>query len=122
MKANNSPRRLWEVTHMLKSMIFGVIAAVACVGVASADPVVQVTDGERAIPVRYADLNLSSNEDARAMLSRLRYAAYSVCDPNQIERQAPEYRRQERACRNAALEDALLRLDAREVTAMHQRR
>ena len=107
---------------MLKSMIFGAIAAVACVGAASAEPIVQVADGERAIPVRYADLNFSSDQDARAMLSRLRYAAYTVCDPNEVERQAPDYRRQERACRSEALEDALLRLDAPQVTAVHQRR
>lgn len=107
---------------MLKSMIFGAIAAIACVGAANAEPVVQVADGEQAIPVRYADLNFANDEDARAMLSRLRYAAYTVCDPNEVERQAPNYRREERACRSQALENALLRLDAPQVTAVHQRR
>lgn len=107
---------------MHKSMIFGAIAALACVGAANAEPLVQVADGERAIPVRYADLDFSDQEDARAMLSRLRYAAYTVCDPNEVERQAPDYRREERACRSDALEDALLRLDAPQVTAAHQRR
>jgi UrcA family protein len=101
-------------------MIIGVFAAALCATAASAEPVVEVRTSDRAIAVQYADLDLTRTEDARAMVSRLRYAAYVACEDQSVLQRVSTLERSERTCRTTAVEDALVRLDQAQVTASYE--
>src|SRR5262249_20636830 len=64
------PRR----SHMFRSIALSVAAIAAFAAVAGAQPTVR-TD----IPVRYSDLNLNSETDARILLDRIKRAAVMAC-------------------------------------------
>lgn len=109
---------------MLKSLITGAFVAVVCVAApAQAEPQqVHVSSEARSIPVRYADLNLEQRQDAADMLSRIRYAALRACDDADIIRLGPAGRRATMECRSAAVEDAVQRVDAPQLTLLNETR
>jgi UrcA family protein len=67
--------------------------------------------------VTYGDLNLESQEGAKALYSRLRFAAQEVCFPfesRELSRQGAW-----RACFNEALESAVANINKPLVSALH---
>ena len=66
---------------MTKSILITVIAAVMATGAGSA-PASHVADSQTvSTVVRYGDLNLEKPEDAKTLLSRIKSAARTVCEP-----------------------------------------
>jgi UrcA family protein len=86
-------------------------AALAIAGTASAQA------DDPSIHVSYADLNLHSQQGARAILGRIEDAADQVCGGQPDMRQLTE-RALYQACRRQAVEHAVRDLDAPVVTAM----
>ncbi|MGE0596910.1 MAG: UrcA family protein [Hyphomonadaceae bacterium] len=94
-------------------------ACVLMLGAASA--MAQPNDGEaRAVPVRYADLDLNNSSDAQSMLSRLRYAAMRACAAEMQNQEGPGARRAIAECRDSAVEAAVAQIDEAELTRLHQ--
>jgi UrcA family protein len=69
--------------------------------------------------IRYGDLDLSRDADARRLYSRIRGAARQVCPS--VEERALAHRLQARDCIRAAISDAVHRVDAPLLTAIHER-
>lgn len=94
-------------------------ACVFAFGAASA--LAQPNDGEaRAVPVRYADLDLSQTEDAQSLLSRLRYAAMRACAAEMQNQEGPAARRAIAECRDSAVAAAVAQIGETELTRLHQ--
>lgn len=77
------------------------------------------TDPGQSLDVTYSDLNLANPAGADAMLKRIRHAAAKVCGGAPSAGSLLELR-QYRACVRTAVEEAVRRLDAPLVTALHQ--
>jgi UrcA family protein len=67
--------------------------------------------------VTYGDLNLESPEGAKALYSRLRYAAREVCSP--FESKELSRRDMWQACVSGALESAVAKINKPLVSALH---
>ena len=78
--------------------------------------------GAQAVPVRFADLDLSQPQDAAALLSRLQVATARACSASEIPRPAPSALRAIEACRAEAMDAAVARINAPELTRLHQAR
>lgn len=76
----------------------------------------------RAIPVSYSDLNLTTSEDASALLSRLRQAASAACEAHEISQPSASLRRAIAKCRDDALEVAIAQLEEPELTRLYHAR
>lgn len=94
----------------MKRLVFTALLSVCLAGAAAAQGPDLAAEA-RAIPVQYADLDLSSARDADALLSRLRYAALRACGGDQIDRAGPATRRAIESCREQAVERAVAQLD-----------
>jgi UrcA family protein len=104
-----------EMTEMTKTVLTTVIAAVLATSAGSA-LASHVADPQTvSTVVRYGDLNLENPEGARTLLSRIRSAARTVCEPepssNLVE--IDEWR----GCLANATEGAVARVNAPMVTA-----
>lgn len=80
------------------------------------------TDQAHAVPVRFADLDLSQPQDAAALLSRLQVATARACSASEIPRPAPSALRAIEECRAEAMDAAVARINAPELTRLHQAR
>lgn len=104
------------------SLFFRRFIVAAALGAAVSAPVsakeLSSADEARAIPVRYADLDLQQTSDAAALFSRLRYAASRACEA-QFAQPGPAARRAIQACEAQALEAAVTRLNQAELTRLH---
>lgn len=94
------------------------LAALGLAGAATAEERTAAATA-RVAPVRQADLDLSSERDAKIMLQRLRRAAGAVCDAPQLTNPSPATRRAMAACREEAHGEAVRLLDAPMVTRLH---
>lgn len=104
---------------MFKRLIaVGFCLALVAGGSALAEPQTPAPN-ERAVPVRYTDLDLSQRADAEALLSRLRYAAMRACEVNAVSRPGPRLRRAIEECRTAALDDAVDDAGSTELSQLH---
>lgn len=80
------------------------------------------SDRVRAVPVRYADLDLSRTDGASALMSRLRRAATTACEPVQPPRLGPAARRAVERCRTEALNAAVAEVDEPVFTRLYEER
>lgn len=78
------------------------------------------TDQPLARAVTYGDLNLDTQEGAKALYARLRYAAMEVCSPLEA-RELSRHQVWER-CVNSALTSAVGKVNKPTVTALHDLR
>jgi UrcA family protein len=103
----------------MKSLILA--AAMALTAFPAAADEIRAADSShaRAVSVRYADLDLSRTEDAEALLSRLTFATTRACAVDETARPNSSARRAAAACREAALSEAVARLDAPELTRLY---
>jgi len=101
---------------MLKSLI---VAGISAAAMLSAPAFAQTADQARAVPVSYADLDLSQTADAQTMLQRLRYAAQASCERNAAAQGNPRLERAIAQCREEALESAVAQLDQPELTRVY---
>jgi UrcA family protein len=88
-------------------------------GPAAAKELVPAEPRPRAISVAYADLDLSSQDDAAVLLGRLRLAAARACEVREVRQPGPTLRRAIAACRDAAMSEAVAGIDAPELTRLH---
>lgn len=103
---------------MKKLISIAIFSAVALAGPALAQEG-EANDIARAVPVRYADLDLSRATDAAILLSRLHNAANAACERPEIAQQGPALRRVMDACRTRALEAAVARINEPQLTALY---
>lgn len=74
----------------------------------------------RAVPVSYADLDLSQEADAQTLLRRLRQAANAACESHLAASSNARLTRAIAQCREDALTYAVARLDHPELTRLHR--
>ena len=72
-----------------------------------------------AVPVSYADLDLTQEADAQMLLRRLRHAASAACESQVAASGNARLARAIDRCRSDALEYAVARLDHPELTRLH---
>jgi UrcA family protein len=90
-----------------------VLAAASSIGqTLAAQPVDRLTKR-----VTYGDLNLESQEGAKVLYARLRFAAREVCSP--LEGRELSRRSAWNACINDALESAVAKINKPLVSALH---
>lgn len=107
---------------MLKKLIvlgFSVAALLATPALAQSP---QDDSRGRAMPVSYADLDLSQPEDAATLLQRLRTAAAASCEQNAAAQGNARLERAIAQCRDEALNSAVAQLDQPELTRLHAAR
>lgn len=95
------------------------VASVAAVA-APPTPVTSTPDGALATVVRYADLDLSSNDGVAVLYRRLRAAAERVCRP--MKSPALSSRAPWRECYETALGNAVTGIGSERLAALHGRR
>lgn len=98
-------------------LLAGLLAGLHASPPVFADPAPGATTTVRSTVVRYGDLDLEREADARALYERLRTAAARVCrsaDDRDLRAVADQ-----RRCRQDALTAAILRLPAPHVAALH---
>lgn len=96
---------------------FQTLSVAALVLAAVALPATAAETRRAAVEVTYADLNLSSEEGAAALIRRLDQAAKQVCGVDY--RQRGFLRRTQRACHDQTLTKAIANVDAPMVTQMY---
>jgi UrcA family protein len=97
-----------------------VLCAALCAGVLSLLAAgVQANDSvvRQQVVVKYDDLDLSKQQDAKILYSRLEAAANTACGTDGLR--DPGIREIHRACYDAALKDAVVRLDQAAVTELY---
>jgi UrcA family protein len=98
------------------------VLAMGAAGAAAEDLLpgaVAVSDNDRAVPVRYADLDLSRADDAAALLSRLRSAAGRACAIDEVRRPGAALSRAMQDCREEAVARAVAQLNSPELTRLY---
>lgn len=103
----------------LPSMIAAALVAIACAACAGT---AQASEPGQPLTktVTYGDLNLNSEQGAKALYARLRFAAKEVCAP--LESIEVERFMAWRACVHHAVASAVEQINRPLVTAVHNRR
>jgi UrcA family protein len=97
-------------------VIVGLLGALGSAAVV-ADGTPQQPAGERALSVRYGDLDLGRDMDVQALYVRLRRAAKRVCDPvGSLDLHMLQVSRQ---CERRALDSAVIRSGSERLAALH---
>lgn len=99
----------------MKTVLFGFVALALLSAPAVAEPIVDAP-----IVVRYVDLDISREDDAGILLSRLDRAAERFCE-EPLMSQARHARTAVRACRNLAVSKAVARVNAPMLTEVYAR-
>jgi len=107
---------------MIKSLFIVFFSAASVIAAPALAQTAHHDGAARAMPVRYADLDLRQTEDAAALLSRLHQAASASCAPDQTAQANPRMRRAIDRCRDDAVASAVARIDREELTRLHARR
>jgi UrcA family protein len=94
-------------------------AAVLATGVGFASTVLAADQGDVSATVKYADLNLSTQDGAKAMLQRVVQAAKLVCRPDADIADLPGEGDWLNACVSSRVREAVSCLDAPMVTAAY---
>ena len=113
-------------SHTMKSRTFGAMVAFAgAFGLAltaqAGETAVATGQKYADVVVKFGDLNLASNEGARALYARLTAAAERACGNDPYSRDLNQ-RMQYQACVDAKLERAVKKIGHRNVMAVHARR
>jgi UrcA family protein len=103
----------------MKRLVVAAVMALAMGSGAAAFADEGRADDARAVPVRYADLNLSQSDDAATLLERLRLATTRACEVREVAHPVARTQRGIEACRQAALAEAVAKLDAPMVTQLY---
>ena len=101
------------------ALLFGALGASPALADQVATTGAETSAQERLIVVQHGDLDLSQQDDAAALLSRLRYAAMRACEVSAIERPGASLRRQIRQCQDAALGEAVAETNAPAVAQLY---
>jgi UrcA family protein len=104
-------------SRSITSMTLAGFAALACIahgGAVVAQPAQPLTK-----IVAFGDLNLESDQGAKVLYARLRYAAQDVCSPYQSDELARK--RVWQTCVENSLSDAVGRINKPQVTALHNK-
>jgi UrcA family protein len=107
---------------MLKSLIVAGFSAAALLASPALAQSMESEAPARAVPVSYADLDLSQTADAQTLLQRLRYAATAACEQNAAAQGNARLERAIEQCRTEALDSAVAQLDQPELTRLHAAR
>jgi UrcA family protein len=102
---------------MIKSLIVTGFSAAALM--ATPAMAQSVKEDARAVPVSYADLDLTQAADAQLLLQRLRYAASAACEQNAAAQGNARLERAIDQCRTDALDSAVAQLDQPELTRLY---
>lgn len=94
-------------------------AATLAIGIGSASAVSAADQGTVSATVKYGDLNLCTEDGAKAMLQRIGQAARQVCEPDADIADLPGLGEWFRYCVSTRVRDAVSRLDAPMVTAAY---
>lgn len=100
--------------------MFQALAVTALAFAAATTPLAASEADRNAVEVRYADLNLGSEQGADVLLRRLDRAAKQVCGMDTSQRGF--LRRQQRACYAETLNHAVAAIDAPMVTQIYAQR
>ncbi|HRP12147.1 MAG TPA: UrcA family protein [Terricaulis sp.] len=101
-------------------MIKHLIVAGFSAAVLFAAPALAQTGSEaRAVPVSYADLDLTRTGDAQTLLNRLRYAAEASCTQVAAAQGNPRLDRAIARCTTDALDSAVAQIDRAELSRLH---
>jgi UrcA family protein len=103
------------MTRMLPALALCALALAA-----AATPLAAEESRRVAVEVRYADLNLQSEEGADVLFRRLDHAARQVCGLD--TRQRGFVKRQARACHAETLRETVAKVDAPMVTQIYAQR
>jgi UrcA family protein len=96
------------------------LASLTVAGAAAAQtPTTLAADGRTPV-VRYADLDLTREQGARALVGRIAYAAHVFCGPEPRAISLGEYMRY-RACVAESTNGVVRRIDSPQVTAVFER-
>jgi UrcA family protein len=101
-----------SITSILAAGLFTFICAASGSAALAAEPSQRLTK-----IVHYGDLNLDSEQGARALYARLRGAARQVCSP--LESIEMARRRQWQECFNNAVADAVGQVNKSMLSALH---
>lgn len=107
---------------MKRLMLAASLALALGVLPATADPVETAQGPAEAVPVAFADLDLTRAEDAAALMSRLQVATARACSASAVPRPSPATLRAIDACRAEAMDAAVARINAPELTRLHDAR
>jgi UrcA family protein len=95
------------------------VAATLAIGIGSASAVSAADQGTVSATVRYSDLNLSTQDGAKAMLQRIVQAARQVCEPDADIADLPGEGEWRSFCVSTRVRDTVSSLDAPMVTAAY---
>jgi UrcA family protein len=93
-------------------------AATLAIGIGSASAVSAADQDTASVTVPYGDLNLSTQDGAKAVLQRIEQAARQVCKPDADIANLPGMGDWSRICERDRIRDAVSHLDAPMVTAV----
>jgi UrcA family protein len=102
--------------NAIRTPLYAVLACTLCTATFFALPLQAADQDPPTKTVRFDDLNLSSSAGAKALYTRIRLAAQEVC--NLSTGGDPGMRSAARACINKAVDDAVLRIHAPNLTTM----
>jgi UrcA family protein len=106
------------MTTLNVRLSFALLSALAAI--ASASPRASAADQyiTHSVKVSFADLNLDTSQGAAALYERIQSAARKVCSPESGERPIERYR-DWRACREAAVGNAVAKVNRPLLSALH---
>jgi len=101
---------------MIKHLI---IAGFSAAALFAAPALAQTGSEARAVPVSYADLDLTRTGDAQTLLNRLRYAAAASCTQIAAAQGNTRLNRAITQCSDEALDTAVAQIDRPELSRLH---